>query len=252
MKVHTSRNAEAELRACRLCQVPSQLRHSHVIPHLMYRPMGRLAPPGPPIRVDCLEGWSRPGHLKEYMLCRKCEEQFSAHERVAAKFLADINQIQLRAHERRIRKTSLDYSKLKLFFLSVLWRCAVARDPTTRMINLGSRLSKMTALLRANDPGKQEEFAVFLRLLDESPMARNAVLTVPVPMRDASRRGYAMVGNGVEISWVTDGRGVSRESAPWILKEDGTWLVEVISGSRSFPWRQAVTKSHEQDRRRLS
>ena len=183
------------------------------------------------------------------MLCSRCENQFCGHERVAERFLTDINQIQLQAHERSIRRSSLDYPSLKLFFLSVLWRCAVARDPMTWMVNLRPRLSKMTALLQANDPGRQEEFAIFLRLLDESPMARNAVLTIPVPMRDASRRGYAMVGNGVEVSWVTDQQGVSHKSAPWILQEDGTWLVEVIPGARSFPWRQAVTRSHKQDRR---
>ena len=251
MKAQVSCGPEAALRECRLCRIPSLLRNSHVIPRLMFRPMGRLAP-GTPIRFDYLEGKSRPGHLKEYMLCSRCEQKFSAHEHVAARFLADLNQIQPGAHKRRIRRSSLDYCSLKLFFLSVLWRCAVARDPITRMVDLGPRLSKLTALLQANDPGKQGEFAILLRLLDESPMARNAVLTVPVPMRDASRRGYAMVGNGVEVSWISDRRGVSHESAPWILKEDGTWLVEVISGSRSFPWRQAVTKSHEQDRRRLS
>ena len=251
MKAHTSPDLEAALEDCRLCQVPSRLLHSHVIPRLMFRPMGRLAP-GTPIRVDSSEGKSRPGHLKEYMLCSKCEEQFSDYEHVAARFLVDLNQVQTRAHECTIRRSSLDYHNLKLFFLSVLWRCAVARDPITRMVDLGPRLSKLTALLQASDPGKQQEFAVLLRLLDESPMARNAVLTVPVPMRDASRRGYTMVGNGVEVSWVTDQRGVAVKSAPWMLNEVGTWLVEVISGSRSFPWRQAVTKSHEQDRRTLS
>ena len=248
MKAYTSRCPEAALRECRLCRVPSQLRHSHVIPRLMYRPMGQLAP-GTPIRVDSLEGKPRPGHLKEYMLCSRCEDQFCAHERVAARFLADLNQIQLRAHEHRIRQISRDYPSLKLFFLSVLWRCAVALDPITWMIDLGPRLPKLTALLQANNPGKQEEFSILLRVLNESPMARNAVLTVPVPMRDVSRRGYTMVGNGVEVSWITDQRGSSHESAPWILKEDGTWLVEVISGSRSFPWRQAVTRAHKQDRR---
>ena len=241
-------SASRALRKCRLCQVPSQLHHSHIIPRLMYLPMARLVP-GTPIRVSSQKGKPRPGHLKEHMLCSRCENQFCGHERVAERFLTDINQIQLQAHERSIRRSSLDYPSLKLFFLSVLWRCAVARDPMTRMVDLGPRLSKMTALLQANDPGRQEEFAIFLRLLDESPMARNAVLTVPVLMRDASRRGYAMVGNGVEVSWVTDQQGVSHKSAPWILQEDGTWLVEVIPGSRSFPWRQAVTRSHKQDRR---
>lgn len=235
-------------RECHLCQVLSQLHNSHIIPQLMYLPMARLAP-GTPIRVSSQEGKLRPGHLKECMLCSKCENQFSGYERVAERFLTDLNQIQLQAHEPTIRRSSLDYPSLKLFFLSVLWRCAVARDPMTREVNLGPRLQKLTALLQANDPGRQGEFAVILRLLDESPMVRNAVLTIPVPMRDASRRGYAMVGNGVEVSWITDQQGVSHENAPWILQEDGTWLVEVIPGSRSFPWRQAVTRSHEQDRR---
>ena len=156
------------------------------------------------MRVDSSEGRSRPGHLKEYMLCPRCEEQFSAHERIAARFLADLNQCQLRAREPKIRRSYLDYANLKLFFLSVLWRCAVARDPMTSQVDLGPRLPRLTALLRASDPGGQEEFPVLLRLLDESPMARNAVLTVPVPMREGSRRGYAMVGIGVEISWVAD------------------------------------------------
>ena len=159
------------------------------------------------------------------MLCSRCENQFCGHERVAERFLTDINQIQLQAHERSIRRSSLDYPSLKLFFLSVLWRCAVARDPMTRMVNLGPRLSKMTALLQANDPGRQEEFAIFLRLLDESPMARNAVLTVPVPMRDVSRRGYAMVGNGVEVSWVTDQQGCPTRAPPGYSKRtERGWL----------------------------
>lgn len=185
MKDHTFRDPDSVFRECRLCRVPSQLEHSHIISRLMFRPMGRLAS-GTPIRVDSLGGTSRPGHLKEYMLCPSCEDQFSAHERIAARFLADLNQYQPRAHERSIRKSSLDYASLKLFFLSLLWRCAVARDPITRATDLGPRLSKLTELLQANDPGAQEEFAVLVRLLDEPPIERNVVLSVPVPMRDES------------------------------------------------------------------
>ena len=156
MKAHTSRAADPLFGECRLCRIPVQLRHSHVIPRLMFRPMARLAP-GTPMRVDSREGRSRPGHLKESMLCPRCEEQFSAHERIAARFLADLNQCQLRAREPKIRRSYLDYANLKLFFLSVLWRCAVARDPMTSQVDLGPRLPRLTALLRASDPGGQEE-----------------------------------------------------------------------------------------------
>ena len=143
MKAHTSRAVDPFFGECRLCRIPAQLRHSHVIPRLMFRPMARLAP-GTPMRAASSEGRSRPGHLKEYMLCARCEEQFSAHERIAARFLADLNQYQLHARERKIRRSYLDYANLKLFFLSVLWRCAVARDPMTSQVNLGRRLPRLT------------------------------------------------------------------------------------------------------------
>ena len=77
-------------------------------------------------------------------------------------------------------------------------------------------------------------------------------MTVPYPMRDRKRRGYNMVGYGVEISWITDGQGVDPRHAPWILKEDGTWLVEVSPGVRSPAWRQAITEADEMDRKTLA
>lgn len=61
-----------------------------------------------------------------------------------------------------------------------------------------------------------------------------------------------MVGYGVEISWITDGQGVDARHAPWILKEDGTWLVEVTPGSRSPLWRQAIAETDEADRKMLA
>ena len=124
-------SASRALRKCPLCQVPSKLHHSHIIPRLMYRPMSRLFS-GTPIRVSSQEGKLRPGHLKEHMLCSRCENQFSGHERVAARFLTDLNQIQLQGHERSIRRSSLDYPSLKLFFLSVLWRCAACSAAARR------------------------------------------------------------------------------------------------------------------------
>lgn len=250
MNANPSRRPDRVVEECRLCGVVAELQHSHVIPHLMFRPMQRLAP-GTPLRFQPSAGGSRPGHLKEYMLCAACEAQFGTHERVAGRFLNELNEYKLRPREREIRRSSLDYAHLKLFFLSVLRRCAVAHDSMTRHVDLGPRLPRLTTLVRTDDPGGQEEYAVLLRLLDESPMARNAVLTVPVPMRNVARRGYAMVGRGVEVSWIVDQRGVSSENAAWILREDGTWRIEVIKGSDSFPWCQSVTKAHEQDRERL-
>ncbi len=107
----------------------------------------------------------------------------------------------------------------------------------------------MTALLQAAKPGSENDFSIILRLLAESQEAKNAVLTVPVSMRRATRRGYAMVGNGVEISWITDKQGASHDCVPYILHQDGSWLIEVVRGSDSPFWNRAVRNAYEQDRR---
>ncbi len=232
---------------CRLCHALTELRHSHVISRLMFRPMSQLAGEMP--RRFGLFGTYRPGHLKEYMLCQRCEHQFSNYERITGRFLADLNDLQQQTGARPIRQSSLDYHNIKLFFLSLLWRCAVCHERITREVDLGSRLHCLTALLQANEPGTENEFPIILRLLAESQEAKHAVLTVPVPMRRARRLGYAMVGNGVEISWITDKRGAVNECQTYILHQDGAWLIEVVSGSDCPLWIQAVRNAHEQDRR---
>ena len=252
MKAEASRSRKAVLGGCRLCGVEARLQHSHVIPKLMFRSMQRFAPGVTPHRTGGGESRPRPGHIKEHMLCSECEGEFSRYERVGGQFLACFNRYRPPPLEKVVQWEGLDYANLKLFFLSMLWRCAVTQSPTTPKVDLGSRLGRLTELLRGGKPGGEEEYPVLLRFLQAHPIDRNAVMTVPFPMRDRKRRGYNMVGYGVEISWITDGQGVDPRHAPWILKEDGTWLVEVSPGSRSPAWRQAITEADEMDRKTLA
>ena len=234
---------------CRLCQNLGGLIHSHVISRLMFRPMGQLGQQTP-LRFDPVGGTDRPGHLKEYMLCERCEIQFSRYERIAGQFFADLNGLQLPPDLKPVFQLSLDYGNIKLFFLSLIWRCAVCEDPITGKIGLGERLAYLTDLLRTSNPGTENEFPIILRMLAESPEAKHAVLTVPVPMRNAKRRGFAMIGNGVEISWITDKRGASHECVAYILRQDGSWQIDVVRGFHSPPWVQAVKNASEKDRNR--
>ena len=164
---------------CRLCCDSGGLIRSHVISRFMFRPMGRLGQETP-LRFDPIGGTSRPGHLKEYMLCQRCENQFSQYERVARQFLADLNRLPLRSEMQAFSQLSLDYRNIKLFFLSLIWRCAVCEDPVTGKVELGVRLAHLTDLLQVGDPGTENEFPILLSLLAESQEAKHAVLTVPV------------------------------------------------------------------------
>lgn len=252
MNTQRSRGREAVVARCRLCGVQARLQNSHVIPKLMFRAMQRFAPGVMPHGTGDGKSRPRPGHLKEHMLCRKCESQFSRHEGVGAQFLASFNRYEPPAGERAVQWEGLDYANLKLFFLSMLWRCAAAQSPRTQRVDLGGRLAGLTKLLRAGDPGGEEEYPVLLRFLKARPTDRNAVITVPFPSRERKRRRFQMVGYGVEISWITDGQGVDARDKDWILKEDGTWLVEVMPGRESPLWRRAIEEADEADRKMLA
>ena len=204
---------------------------------------------GTPIRFDPIGNTNTPGHLKEYLLCEECEKKLNLYEDVAARFFRYISKVGSKSRTGKIYETSLDYHNIKLFFLSLLWRCAVSSDAITQKVSLGSRLSQLTFLLQQNDPGTEDQFAIILRVLEASPEAKNAVLTIPIPMRRAGRRGYAMVGNGAEISWITDKQGVSQEDVPSILRQDGSWSIDTVPAGQSLPWKQAVNNAVEQENR---
>ena len=206
-----------------------------------------LLVPETPLRFDPQRRTDRPGHLKEYMLCQHCEAQFASYEQAASHFLDDLNRTQEHTGTQPIRHSSLDYRNIKLFFLSLLWRCAVCQDRITKSVDLGPHLRLLTTLLERGDPGSENEFPIFLRVLAESREAKNAVLTVPRPVRRATRRGYEMVANGVEISWIVDKRGASKEDVPHVFRPDGSWLISVVRGSNCPVWMQAVATAQEQD-----
>ena len=154
MKAQRSQGRKAMVEECRLCGVQAQLRHSHVVPKLMFRSMQRFGPEIMPHQTGPERTRPRPGHAKEYMLCAGCENQFSTYEQVAGRFLADLNRYQPRPGERIIQWSSLDYAHLKLFFLSILWRCAVAEHPLSRQIDLGPPTHQTDGASTNRGPGR--------------------------------------------------------------------------------------------------
>jgi len=61
------------------------------------------------------------------------------------------------------------YDLLKLFFISLLWRASVSKMSFYRRIKLGQFESVAKRLLRTNDPGSPEDFAVILARFIDAP-----------------------------------------------------------------------------------
>src|SRR4051812_25991143 len=89
---------------CKLCDVPKELRHSHIMSDFYITGLeaqiktgeNGIAQPHSLVKstqADFKDGWRQRGHWekrvgwKEYLLCADCEAQFSTYESSARTFL---------------------------------------------------------------------------------------------------------------------------------------------------------------------
>ncbi len=64
---------------------------------------------------------------------------------------------------------SYDYRKLKLFFLSILWRAGASSHEFFRKVQLGPHLKLLQKRLLKADAGTTDEYAVILAVFDDHP-----------------------------------------------------------------------------------
>jgi len=69
-----------------------------------------------------------------------------------------------------------DYAKLKLFFLSVLWRASVSSQTFFQKVDLGSHEQKVRHAILESDPGPQSFYSVVLARFTDIPVDHVAML----------------------------------------------------------------------------
>ena len=140
--------------ACALCHKNRTLRRSHIVPEFMYQAMydpkhrfqGLSSVPSARARLY------QKG-LRQELLCEQCEQQFGRYESYATQvFYGGVSVVGQRRGN-KLLLSSLDYKRLKLFFLSLLWRFGVTSIDVFRGADLGPHSEKLRKMLLVEDPG---------------------------------------------------------------------------------------------------
>jgi len=82
-----------------------------------------------------------------------------------------------------IEISEFDYPKLKMFFLSLLWRAGVTRRHLFRHVQLGPHEDRIREMILHKDPGDPHEYAVTLGIHRDTPPYGLPMLE-PTPLRD--------------------------------------------------------------------
>ncbi len=146
---------------CALCRKVGELKHSHIIPEFMYRP---LYGPTHTIHLASSGDWNNSELLqkgaREHLLCGGCEQKFSRYEKHAAdKLFQDVEIIHRGPAGLSGR---VDYKLFKLFQLSILWRIGITSLSAFSRVHLGKHEKRLRHLLLDDNPGKFDHYGCML------------------------------------------------------------------------------------------
>lgn len=160
---------------CKFCLQPRQLVEAHIIPKALYprNPSGDR-------RHISLDGTGQKpprtipnGVYDSNLVCDDCERRFGPWDDYASDVIAheSVTFACLRSQQGtpyRVYPT-VDYAKLKLFFISLLWRAHATDLKDCNRVDLGPKYAALAKrMIENSDPGTPDQFAVVLvRLLGE-------------------------------------------------------------------------------------
>jgi len=163
---------------CKLClQEKPLIKKSHIIPKKFFQQAFINIPKGfapenygdKAYRLYSKESKSRnqPSgiHVKN-ILCESCEQKLGLFDNYAQTILLN-NDKYLKKDDKKnvwkLQNIDYDYIKLKLFFMSVLWRSQICSDSFCSQVELTSDSeAKLRDMIINKNPGSENEFSVLL------------------------------------------------------------------------------------------
>lgn len=155
---------------CRLCNENKRLIDAHIIPRAIYERV-KDSRDSHLLVVQNKNGAfpkkSRIGFYDNSILCSACDGHIGKYDDYGTRFLSELERhgTEVKAPDGRVvalKVMDFDYARLKLFFLSILWRASVSNLDHFSRVRLGRYEAILHQLIQSGDPGAPDDFPVFL------------------------------------------------------------------------------------------
>lgn len=210
---------------CRLCLQEADLCSSHIVPEFFYsrlydekhRFFGLSGDPEEQLLI------SQKG-MREKLLCKKCESQFSGYETYASEVLYGENF----AAENLGAITSvggIEFHRFKLFLMSLLWRLDATTLPFWRDVNIGStHREALRTMLLAEDPGEPWQYGCTIMRLLHDGKTFAGVISSPAAAKNDGHHLHAVVVDGFVFSFCVSSHK-PRSIERGFLQKDGRLVI---------------------------
>jgi hypothetical protein len=215
---------------CALCLEEGELQESHIVSKFLWRQSGVLGPKSS-FSVDCLthpelaEPHLQDG-FKEYLLCLSCEGRLNRFETYAARVLfhPQTGPMHTRPGQHHVWE-NLQYSELKLFQISLLWRMGVSKLPFYSHVELGKHQEILRRMLEAEDPGESWQYGCLASLLNHAGEPLRGIFSQPLGGKRFGHHSYGYTIAGMYWVQFATSHPPEEELLKAVLQSDGTWVL---------------------------
>ena len=212
---------------CRLCEKEKKLIKAHAIPEAFFRLLRKgETPPKLMTNIAGIHPKKSPiGVYDTGILCRECEDKFESWDDYGIKVL--INEIDtfkpIKDGSEIVAyyQDKYDYEKLKLFFISILWRASVSTQSFYSKVNLGPWEEIAKKHILDENSGNGHEFSTVLSLFISKSGRDKLAKTMldPYMERWEHVNAYRVYLAGVVAYIKVDKRHLPNSLSPLILRK---------------------------------
>jgi len=213
---------------CKLCHAPvEKLVKSHIIPEFLYKGMHdekhRLA--GLSLNPQIGDAVIQSG-LWERLLCGHCDNVvLGARETHVSQLLEHGLESQSAIDGNDLRLRKLDYTQIRLFYLSLLWRMSMSSLQFFSEVALGPHQEPIRKMIIEANPGEPDEYGV----LCIAPVFESEHLGVwtirPDSVKQFGRTIYRCLIGGLLYCFFVGKGKVPLTISDRFIQKDGSWVI---------------------------
>lgn len=218
---------------CRLCKEDHNLKNSHIIPEFFYKPIYdskhrlHLRKSG-----KRLKGKSLQKGIRERLLCEGCEQQLSRNEKYVREVLFGGTEVGTWRVQNRLKLSNLDYTKVRLFFLSLIWRMGVASEHAMwKNVDLGPYEEPIRQMVHSKNPGEPWQYGFLCIVPRFNGEILEDLILEPVRERSDWGRFYQLVLGGFVYFFHVSRQRLPKQMSKWLIRKDGSWVLPLKDAS---------------------
>jgi hypothetical protein len=207
---------------CALCLQEKDLCQSHIFPEFFYRPM--YDEKGRYFQISTSptkRNVTRQKGIWEKILCRECEGQLSQLEDYARRVLYGGIEIVISEQPGKLIIHNMEYTKFKLFQMSLLWRAGVSKRPEFNKVSLGPHQERLRQRIFSGNPGAPYEYGCMIICTPSLPKEINDLIIPPECVRVDGHRRYRTMLGGMWWLFFVSGQMCDLEQRNLFLTPDG-------------------------------